>query len=116
MSKKKRELKKKAYKLDRTRMTILIIILTIFLTTLFLYLLVQFNIISPLKKISLGPKLFMLEDECTLVVGKLIHTIKDDNTCEFRCKTNCEVREMLFYKSDFLKNQGDCNECTCYCT
>jgi len=107
---------KKKHVLHKKTMLVIILFLALFLTILSLILLVQFNFIkNPLEKISLKERIFEIKDECSLIVGQLIHTIKDESTCEIKCKTNCDAFDMNFQNSEFTEKNEDCHTCKCTC-
>jgi len=107
---------KKKQVLHKKTMLVIMIVLALFLVVLSLILLVQFNFIkNPLEKISSEERIFAIKDECSLIVGQLIHTIKDGITCELKCKTNCNAFDMKFHDSKFIENTGDCHRCECTC-
>jgi len=112
-----RKLKKnKKQVFHKKTMLFLMVILALFLAVLSAILLVQFNIIkNPLEKITQEKRVFNIKDECSLIVGQLIHTIKDDSTCELKCKTNCNSFDMNFDNSEFTAKKEDCNGCECTC-
>ncbi len=79
-------------------------------------LLIQQGIIqNPFKYYGKVERKFIVKDECSLIVGKLIHTINDEGFCESRCKMHCNVREMSYARFEFRKAENDCNICDCYC-
>ena len=98
------------------RLHVMIILLIIFLLVLSLILLIELNIIkNPIENFNLQPKLFTIKDDCTMIVGNLIHKIKDEGGCEMACKTECGVRDMNFHSSEFIMSERDCHSCNCYC-
>ena len=122
MSKKRLKSKKlslresKKEKKSRKGIFITIILFIILLVLVILTLLFQLNIIkNPFKNFNSKPQLFSIKDECSLIVGKLIHNIKDEGSCQLMCKLNCNVRNLNFYNSEFKEIEKDCNECNCYC-
>ena len=95
---------------------VVIILLVIFLLVLSLVLLIEMNIIkNPIENFNLHPKLFTIKDDCTMIVGNIIHKIKDEGGCEMACKTECGVRDMSFHSSEFIMSERDCHSCNCYC-
>lgn len=60
-------------------------------------------------------QVYLIEDECGLVVGTLIHQIKDEGECKIECRNECGVRKETFYKSEFTTKENACNICNCYC-
>jgi len=115
---KKEQSRSNKHKLTKKSLLVIIALLFISLAVLALFLLSEFGVIqnfSFLKDFSLEPQLFTLKDECSLIVGQLIHTIKDPESCELKCKNNCNIREMKFHDSEFTERQSDCHKCECYC-
>lgn len=56
-----------------------------------------------------------IPDECSWMVGTILHNIKDDAGCENSCRAQCYILEKNYYDSDFTRNETSCNECKCYC-
>lgn len=61
------------------------------------------------------PENFVVRDECSLVMGNLIHQIRDDGECRIKCTNDCSVREMDFVNFSFEGRNDDCNACNCWC-
>lgn len=62
------------------------------------------------------PELFIIRDECSLVMGNLIHQVRDMGECRIKCVNECDVRDMDFLKFEFLGKNNDCNSCECWCS
>lgn len=60
-------------------------------------------------------KTIPLTDKCSVLFDNILHTIKDESSCENYCRSECLTREMKFYNSEFSFNQKGCNICNCYC-
>lgn len=60
-------------------------------------------------------KLFPVQDKCTMIAGKLIKSIVDEDACRLRCVGECEVRDKNFVNSTFIEYEKDCNSCVCSC-
>jgi hypothetical protein len=60
-------------------------------------------------------EMFTLKDECSLVMGNLIHQIRDGGECRIKCVNECDVRNMDFVEFEFLGKNNDCNSCECWC-
>jgi hypothetical protein len=58
---------------------------------------------------------FTLLDECSLVLGNLLHSINEQGECRLRCKNNCEIRNLNFENSEFREEENNCHTCDCYC-
>lgn len=95
--------------------TILIVLLVV-LVILVPVLLYQLGMISnPFKNLHLESKEFVVRDDCSMIVGNLIHSIQDQDVCGQKCRTDCGVRNLFYQDSKFTERPGDCNECKCYC-
>lgn len=93
-----------------------IILLSLLILGLILVLLVRLDLIkNPFYIINRSSQEFVIKDECTLVVGQLIHTIEQEETCELRCKSNCDIRELEYVSHTFTSIDRDCNSCNCVC-
>ncbi|MCK4997500.1 hypothetical protein KAS08_04295 [Candidatus Pacearchaeota archaeon] len=58
---------------------------------------------------------FSIDDECSIIMGNLIHNIRDGGDCKIKCVNNCEIRELDFYDSEFTFENSSCHTCDCYC-
>jgi hypothetical protein len=106
---------KKKGKKSRLLLTGLIVLL-IALIALVGILLLQLGVVdNPFTNLHFQPKEFIIKDECSMIVGNLIHSIQDEGVCEQKCKTDCDVRDMFYYDFEFTEKMGDCHECKCYC-
>ena len=93
-----------------------IIVLVIILISAVVLLLFQLEIVTnPFKNMNAQPQLFIIEDECSLIVAQLIHNIKDEDSCQQICKSSCGVRKLTFHNSEFKEIPDNCNLCNCYC-
>ncbi len=54
-------------------------------------------------------------DECSLIMGNLIHNIRDLGDCKIKCNDNCEIRGLEFHDSEFVFQNSSCHTCDCYC-
>ncbi len=61
------------------------------------------------------PNRYLIEDECGIVVGNLIHQIKNEGECRIECRNECEIRKESFHESEFEERENACHLCTCYC-
>ena len=62
-----------------------------------------------------SPEYFVVKDECSLMMGNLIHQIRDDGECRNRCVNECSVQEMDFDRFSFEAKNNDCSLCECWC-
>jgi nitrate reductase NapE component len=107
-AKKKKFLSKKAF-------SILIFVLFFVLVVSCVGILAEYGIFKNVKNPLAKPVLFVIEDKCSLIVGQLISTIRDEETCELKCKSECNVREMTYVREEFILIEDDCNVCNCFC-
>lgn len=64
---------------------------------------------------SSSPQEFDILDECSLIMGNLVHQIRDGAECRIKCVNECDVREMEFVEFVFSEGVGECNSCDCWC-
>lgn len=94
----------------------IIIIISAIIFFLLLLLLLEASIINLNELILIKKeKSYSIKDSCSLIVGKLIHPIKNIETCEQLCKEKCILSKEIYLKVEFTENQDNCNQCTCYC-
>ena len=92
---------------------IILVVLTLFILT---YLGFEYGFLSnPFDDFNKKSKLYSVKDECSLILGNLIHSIKDEGICEAKCKIYCQTRELDYKNSEFIAKESDCNICNCYC-
>lgn len=89
-----------------------LIIIPVLLVAIVILLLVDNN---PEISLIKEPKKYLIEDECGVVVGNLIHQIKDEGECKIKCRNECGIRNENFYDSEFIKKTDECHTCTCFC-
>ncbi|MBI4438937.1 hypothetical protein HY640_03335 [Candidatus Woesearchaeota archaeon] len=60
----------------------------------------------------------ILEDNCGAAMGKIMHTIEDNETCAGRCKAQCVSSDTEYKRHLFEpgKNGQGCNTCRCFCS
>jgi hypothetical protein len=113
---KKKITKQNPFRLKKIYLIILLLLLLTLFTIILLWLLIEINAIkNPFTEINYTPRLYVIKDDCTLIQGQLIHSIKDESICELRCKSDCTLRSMSFVKSEFNQKTDDCSTCNCYC-
>jgi len=61
-------------------------------------------------------QVFPLEDKCALVMGNLIHQVRDVGECHVKCVNECKIRELNFDHVEFVAHDVSCNDCDCYCS
>ncbi|MBD3253216.1 hypothetical protein GF386_05770 [Candidatus Pacearchaeota archaeon] len=104
--------KKKSRKKINKIILITIIVLIVILATLLIF---QFGIFKYVKNITKEPRLFVIRDECSLILGNILHQIKSNGECKIFCRNNCNLREMNYHNSEFIEKEGSCHICNCYC-
>ena len=91
-------------------------LITIALVFLFLILLVvQINFKKLFGEFNKEEKMFVIEDKCSIMMGNIIHEIKDGDRCKIMCKNECSVRKMSFLNFSFIWKNDSCHVCNCYC-
>lgn len=91
---------------------LLLLVLLILIAYLLFDLGVFSNLINSGKK---APAEFGIPDGCSIIAGKLIHTINNDGNCRIMCRAECEVRKMDFSNSSFSERTNGCSICDCSC-
>lgn len=98
------------------RYDIILIMLFVVIIIMGIVLLVQTHLLrNPLNELSKTTERFDVGDSCSIIAGKLIHTIGDEGICENFCYAECETRRKEYQRSEFTQNTDSCNDCTCYC-
>jgi len=112
-TRKSRKKIKKSSKLVKSMFWI-IVLLVIFVIFLILS---QVGFVDYFKKLleTREPQLFAVKDECSLILGNLIHEIKGEDDCKIMCNNRCGLMEMDFYEINFIRSEKDCHVCNCYC-
>jgi hypothetical protein len=115
--KKTKPIKRERKNKNRNKSLIKIILAIIIILSLLLVIMIviQFGIIDWIKSLTKEPKLFVLKDECSLIMNNLFHTINDENNCKVFCTNHCQLNEMRYHSSEFVVGYQSCNTCNCYC-
>jgi flagellar basal body-associated protein FliL len=95
--------------------TFLLIILIILLITTLLILFVDLGKIKNPFMSKKEQQEFAIRDYCSLIVGKLIHTINSGDDCRIQCRAACETRNSEFTNASFISKENDCHLCSCIC-
>ena len=90
------------------------VIITAIIALLIILLLLILSVIGVFEEQKQEEKI-SIRDECSLVMGNLIHQIRDSGDCRIRCINDCEVREKEFVRSEFASRENDCHVCDCFC-
>ncbi|OGJ17896.1 hypothetical protein A3K73_07790 [Candidatus Pacearchaeota archaeon RBG_13_36_9] len=61
------------------------------------------------------PKMYPVQDRCSIILNRLLHQIKDEGECRIACRNECEIRSEKFDSSEFVEKENSCNICNCYC-
>lgn len=94
----------------------IMILLYITLFVLIIALLIQTKLVSnPLDKFNKTIEKREITDICSVLGGKLIHSIKDEESCRNICVAECDSLNGQTKKSEFYEGQNSCNKCNCYC-
>jgi hypothetical protein len=104
--------KKEKKKLKKLRVSnIFLIVLVMLLILLGVLLWVQFHDKKSLKE----PKLFVIEDKCSVMFNTIMHVITDEGKCRLSCRYECEIRDLKISLSEFIESNNSCHTCNCYC-
>lgn len=108
-----KDIKKQAKKQTKKKLTL---VLSLVLLFLILLLLIQANIINnPFLQINKKVQKLEVTDLCSVIGGKLINTIPDEDLCINRCVAECYALDGKLKGSEFFIGQETCNKCFCYC-
>ena len=70
---------------------------------------------SKIEKRFRDPVLFNIDDECSYIMGNIVHQIRDTADCSIRCHNQCIMIDSSVKDVEFFTNEGSCNTCKCYC-
>jgi predicted negative regulator of RcsB-dependent stress response len=90
-----------------------LIVLEVLFLILILLIAINFKVWQYVEKKEI--KTIPLIDKCSVLFGTILHTIKDESSCENYCRSECLTRKIKFYNSEFTLNQEGCNTCICNC-
>lgn len=94
----------------------IIIILSLITLLLIIILLIQTNSIkNPINFFNKNIEKREVLDKCSVISGKLIHTIKNEEACQNICVAECESMKGTLKNSEFYEENNNCNKCNCYC-
>jgi hypothetical protein len=92
---------------------VLAFVLLIIFVSIFISEFVSFNFIGDIFE---KPHLVDIKDECSLIMGNLVHQVRDETDCNLRCNNECNMEDSKFIESNFTRNgDGVCNRCDCFC-
>lgn len=91
----------------------ILIILGVLLLVLILLIAINLKVWKYIEKKEV--KMIPITDRCSVLFSSILHSIKDESSCENYCRSECLTREMKFYNSEFSFNQEGCHTCNCYC-
>lgn len=92
------------------------IFLYIILLFLIIALLVSAGIIkNPLNILNKKTQEREVIDICSIIGGKLIHTIEEEGDCQNICLVECDSLGKKSKKYEFQYRENNCNKCFCYC-
>lgn len=114
--KKQKTKKNQTKKENPAKIVKLIIILIIVLSVIFFILLIiQSQLSDSINNLFKKPKMFNVNDECSLIFNNIVHQIKSEGDCKIRCRNECQLKNMDFYNINFTSESKSCNICNCYC-
>ena len=64
---------------------------------------------------DIAEKNFTIEDECSIIAGKIIHPIDREDECINKCTAYCETKTLSFDNATFQQKEKSCNICDCLC-
>lgn len=106
---------KKSKKISISGKTISLILGVIFIS-LIIFLLINLKIITnPLELLNHKTEKIEVKDLCSIIGGKLIHSIEDEGDCQNICFAECDSNKKLPKDYQFEYGQNSCNKCSCYC-
>ena len=112
-SKVKRKSQKNSSKFSYSKLFLILVIVSFFaFLTLFFVEFVDFGFVSEMFD---GPYEVEVIDGCSLIMGNLVHQIRDETDCHLNCANRCEVEDANYYNSSFEFSGGGCHSCDCYC-
>lgn len=86
----------------------------IFFIAIFLYLGITYTDFS-IKSFFSEPKEITIDDDCSVIAGRMVHEIRDEQDCELQCKNRCNIEERKLSSSDFTQLHNSCHRCECIC-
>ena len=92
----------------------ILIIIFVLIVLLLILLIVEYSTLN-LGFLIKKPKLFVIKDECSLILNNIIHKMKNGDECRIVCRNECELRKMSFHNSEFIEGNNSCHTCNCYC-
>lgn len=110
---KKKKQDKKINKKSKKKSKFLFLIIVILILVLLVLLFFEFKILEELKKKEVQH--IEIIDGCSLLMGTILHQIRDEADCENACISECYIVKKEFYDSNFTENSESCNGCDCYC-
>jgi hypothetical protein len=88
---------KKKYKMPALIVVLLVVLIVV--------------LINPTGKVVV----IKLKDSCGPMMNLISHTIKDEDSCNYKCKAQCGTIDLELDESEFVLNPYGCHNCTCYC-
>lgn len=95
----------------------LFLILTLFLVLIIICIIIlnEYGILKKENPNHFIEKNFTIQDECSIIAGKIIHPIDREEDCAIKCVARCEVQSLSYINSEFIKKEERCNFCQCLC-
>ena len=89
----------------------LFVLVGVLILVLLVLLGIEFNFFDSFSNFFKGSEKIVIEDNCGVVVGNLIHEIKSEENCRIRCINECELLSKDFLSVEFRMPEGFCYEC-----
>lgn len=111
----KRKLRGKEKKKYRFYTNLFFVFGVVFLGTLIGVILFNYADFSFIEKHFSEEVSIHINDECSFIMGNLIHQIRDETDCSLQCKNRCDLINKEQTRSEFALSLDGCNSCECYC-
>lgn len=92
-----------------------LVLAIIFIASIFIYVGAKYINLSFITDFGSDPDKIVIKDDCSMITGKLIHEIRDQQDCKLKCKNACNVRDQEYFSSNFVANENACHTCNCFC-
>ena len=118
MGKKKKIVKKRKHKIKKKHFMyskVFLGLMVAFVLLVVVLSFVEFVNFSDVLSVFDKPTVVEIPDECSLIMGNLVHQIRDEDDCSIRCYNECILEEKERKSSEFIYNEGGCHECFCSC-
>lgn len=111
---KKRSIKKGPNKKFIFSSSVLFYLIVFSFVILLLFFYIQFDLgekfFGPSDDVS-----FNIPDNCGVILGNLLHEIKNEDDCNIRCHNECGLRSLNYNSINFSQGGESCHSCECFC-